>query len=72
MLDGVLYAVGGHDGPQVRRSVEVWQVGTASWRPAPDMSICRRNAGVLPHRGLLYVIGGDDGTSNLNTVEVDS
>lgn len=30
----------------------------------------RRNAGVVAHKGLLYVIGGDDGTSNLSSVEV--
>lgn len=62
--------MGGHDGPLVRQSVEVWRPGAQGWRPAPDMATCRRNAGVLPHQGLLYVIGGDDGTSNLNTVEV--
>lgn len=70
VLDGVLYAVGGHDGPLVRRSVEMWRPGAPAWRPAPDMAAARRNAGVLPHTGQLMVIGGDDGTSNLNTVEV--
>lgn len=34
------------------------------------MSYCRRNAGVVSHGGLLYVIGGDDGNSNLASVEV--
>jgi len=34
------------------------------------MSYCRRNAGVVAHDGLLYVVGGDDGTSNLASVEV--
>ena len=34
------------------------------------MKYARRNAGVIAHSGLLYVIGGDDGTSNLASVEV--
>ena len=29
-----------------------------------------RNAGVISHNGVLYVIGGDDGTSNLASVEM--
>ena len=33
---------------------------------------CRRNAGVVTHNGLLYVIGGDDGSSNLQSVEAYS
>lgn len=35
-----------------------------------DMTFRRRNAGVVAHNGLLYVVGGDDGTSNLANVEV--
>ena len=34
------------------------------------MNYSRRNAGVIAHNGFLYVIGGDDGTSNLASVEV--
>ena len=33
------------------------------------MNFCRRNAGVITHNGLLYVVGGDDGSSNLQSVE---
>jgi len=32
--------------------------------------LSRRNAGVVAHGGLLYVIGGDDGTTNLASVEI--
>lgn len=35
------------------------------------MTFRRRNAGVVAHNGLLYVVGGDDGTSNLANVEVN-
>ncbi len=34
------------------------------------MNYSRRNAGVVAHNGMLFVIGGDDGTSNLASVEV--
>lgn len=45
MLDGLLYAVGGHDGPLVRKSVEVFNPDTNCWNPVADMNLCRRNAG---------------------------
>lgn len=70
VLDNILYAVGGHDGPLVRKSVEAYNAETNSWHSVSEMSFCRRNAGVVAHGGLLYVVGGDDGTSNLASVEV--
>lgn len=45
MLKGLLYAVGGHDGPLVRKSCEVYDPATNSWRQVADMNMCRRNAG---------------------------
>lgn len=57
MLKGLLYAVGGHDGPLVRKSCEVYDPSSNSWRQVADMNMCRRNAGnagragpQLPHR----------------------
>lgn len=32
------------------------------WTTISDMNFSRRNAGVVANDGLLYVIGGDDGT----------
>lgn len=72
VLNNILYAVGGHDGPLVRKSVESYNPETNAWSPVADMSFCRRNAGVIAHSGSLYVVGGDDGTSNLASVEVYS
>lgn len=46
MLDGTLYAVGGHDGPLVRKSVESYNPDTKTWAPVADMALCRRNAGM--------------------------
>ena len=45
VLEGVLYAVGGHDGPLVRKSVEVYNPDTNAWVHIADMHLCRRNAG---------------------------
>lgn len=70
VLNGLLYAVGGHDGPLVRKSVESFDVESQSWTAVSDMALCRRNAGVVAMNGLLYVVGGDDGSSNLASVEV--
>ena len=42
------------------------------WTNVSEMNYCRRNAGVVTHNGLLYVIGGDDGSSNLQSVEAYS
>jgi len=47
VLDGVLYAVGGHDGPLVRKSVECFCPKSGIWTPTADMHMCRRNAGML-------------------------
>lgn len=70
VLDGILYAVGGHDGPLVRKSVESYNPETKKWTTVSDMALCRRNAGVVAMNGLLYVVGGDDGCCNLSSVEV--
>ena len=45
MVNKLLYAVGGHDGPLVRKSVEVYNPETNSWSQTADMNVCRRNAG---------------------------
>lgn len=52
VLKGLLYAVGGHDGPLVRKSCEVYDPSTNSWRQVADMNMCRRNAGNV---GRLFV-----------------
>lgn len=100
VLKGLLYAVGGHDGPLVRKSCEVYDPTTNSWRQVADMNMCRRNAGnadrppsarhppvcppdtlgvhflnfklpsgVCAVNNVLYVVGGDDGSCNLASVE---
>lgn len=55
VVDGVLYAVGGHDGPLVRNSVEMYNPETNTWSQLADMHSCRRNAGTVL-KGLVYVL----------------
>lgn len=50
-MDGTLYAVGGHDGPLVRKSVEMYDPETNDWKQSGDMHLCRRNAGKI------YILG---------------
>ncbi len=71
VLGGLLYSVGGHDGPLVRKSVECYSPEKDNWSPVAEMNFCRRNAGVVAHGGLLYVVGGDDGTANLQVSPLD-
>lgn len=47
VVDGLLYAVGGHDGPLVRNSVEMYNPETNTWTQLGDMHSCRRNAGLF-------------------------
>ena len=47
VMDGVLYAVGGHDGPTVRNTVETFDPAVGQWKTIADMSLCRRNAGTF-------------------------
>ncbi|ETN76071.1 kelch repeat protein [Necator americanus] len=42
-------AAGGHDGPLVRASVEM--LGEDGWMHLPEMSVCRRNAGIVVANG---------------------
>lgn len=70
VMDDMLYALGGHDGPDIRKSVERYDPNTGKWRRVPDMAVPRRNTTAAVVHNLLYVIGGDDGISNLTSIEV--
>ncbi|VDQ12971.1 unnamed protein product [Trichobilharzia regenti] len=44
-LNNRLYAVGGHDGPVVQVSAEVYSPETGVWQRIADLNVKRRNAG---------------------------
>lgn len=56
VLNNLLYAVGGHDGPLVRKSVEVFDPTASTWKQVADMNMCRRNAGIHNHYFKIVVI----------------
>lgn len=70
VLNGQLYAIGGHDGNSYLNSVERYDPLTNQWYMdvAPTTS-CRTSVGVAVLNSYLYAIGGQDGVSCLNFVE---
>lgn len=51
------------------RSVEAYNLITRVWTIIAGMHSPRQNAGVVPLDGLLYAVGGYDGTSVLDSIE---
>jgi len=47
VLDGVLYAVGGHDGLKCLSSVETYRPNIGVWTSIADMHMPRRDSGIL-------------------------
>jgi len=65
-----LFAIGGHDGLSIFKSVEMLDIESHEWvMVAPMMTKrCRHGAAVL--NGRIYVCGGYDGSKFLNSCEV--
>eukprot|EP00102_Acyrthosiphon_pisum_P022693 XP_016659903.1 PREDICTED: ring canal kelch homolog isoform X2 [Acyrthosiphon pisum] len=74
VLDGIMYAIGGDcqdDTSSVGlKSVEAYTPIDKVWSTIPDMHLCRVAPKVVTFKGLLYVIGGFDGSTNLDSVEI--
>lgn len=45
VMDGVLYAIGGIDGSENLKSVEVYRPSDGVWSFIADMHLCRKNSG---------------------------
>ncbi|THD23368.1 Kelch protein 5 [Fasciola hepatica] len=69
VLEGVVYAVGGHDGWSYLNTVERWNGRAKSWSSVTPMAVQRSTVGVTALDGLLYAVGGRDGSACLRTVE---
>eukprot|EP00927_Polykrikos_kofoidii_P012047 TRINITY_DN15170_c0_g2_i1.p1 TRINITY_DN15170_c0_g2~~TRINITY_DN15170_c0_g2_i1.p1 ORF type:complete len:519 (-),score=78.24 TRINITY_DN15170_c0_g2_i1:89-1606(-) len=66
---GYIYVCGGTgDRIEALNSVESFSTVTRKWEVLPPMSCRRNDASALVVGGLLYVCGGCDGESSLNTV----
>ncbi|XP_070552820.1 kelch-like protein 20 [Ptychodera flava] len=70
VIDGKIYAVGGHDGSQYLNSVECYDPSAKRWKYVASMSRPRRYVAVGTLNGLLYAVGGYTGTLVLDDVEV--
>jgi len=68
-LNGLVYAIGGHDGLQHLNSVECFDPVSNKWCEVAPMKTYRRgmSAGVL--EGVIYVAGGLDESTCFDTVE---
>ncbi|KAK0422893.1 hypothetical protein QR680_007850 [Steinernema hermaphroditum] len=70
VVEGMLYAVGGHDGQSYLNSVERYDCRENVWlQDVAPTSTCRTSVGVTVLEGHLYAVGGQDGISCLNVVE---
>lgn len=69
VLEGPLYAVGGHDGWSYLNTVERWDPQARTWSYVAPMSTQRSTVGVAVLNGKLYAVGGRDGSCCLKTVE---
>ncbi|XP_005409784.1 PREDICTED: kelch-like protein 4 isoform X1 [Chinchilla lanigera] len=73
--NGFLYVVGGHDAPasnhcsRLSNCVERYDPKNDSWSTMAPLSVPRDAVGVCPLGDKLYVVGGYDGHTYLNTVE---
>ncbi|XP_063664792.1 kelch-like protein 5 isoform X3 [Pan troglodytes] len=69
VLEGPMYAVGGHDGWSYLNTVERWDPQARQWNFVATMSTPRSTVGVAVLSGKLYAVGGRDGSSCLKSVE---
>ena len=68
-----LVVVGGHDGVDYLKSVEMYEVSARQWRALPDMSVARYDCCAACIDGNVYVMGGKRGWGggcNLKSAEM--
>eukprot|EP00102_Acyrthosiphon_pisum_P002195 XP_001943389.2 PREDICTED: kelch-like protein 17 isoform X2 [Acyrthosiphon pisum] len=74
VLDGVIYAIGGdcqeYDDSMYLKSVEAYTPITKVWSSIADMHLCRSDPRVVTFNGLLYVMGGFNGSTRLDSIEI--
>ncbi|MGH9023824.1 MAG: Kelch repeat-containing protein, partial [Acidimicrobiia bacterium] len=66
-----LFALGGADGKQVLRSVEILELGS-TWKPGPDLASEREHLAATVARGRVFAIGGRVGSLESNRDQVES
>ena len=69
-LGNLLISIGGFNRTGVLRSVECFNRCANTWVPACSLSMPRARMAVAKHEDKVYAIGGSDGKSELNSMEV--
>ena len=69
VVNGIIYAVGGHNGSEHLNTVESFDPTNGSWQLCKSMQICRRGMSVGVLNDMLYAIGGLNETTCFNNVE---
>lgn len=72
VLDNNVCVLGGHDGLQIFNSMEYYLLDKDEWVTGVPMLTKRCRHGVATLRGHLFVFGGYDGQTFLDTVEVSA
>ncbi|KAK0052955.1 kelch-like protein 8 [Biomphalaria pfeifferi] len=67
--NGVLYAVGGHDGTDHLRSGEMFDPRSNTWKSISQMETLRRGIALACSGDVIYAVGGLDDATCFNTVE---
>ncbi|VVC89654.1 unnamed protein product [Leptidea sinapis] len=67
VVGGRLVVCGGYDRARALRAVEAFRPQTNAWRPLPDMRRARARLCAARLRGRLYVLGGSDGYTELDS-----
>ncbi|XP_050416864.1 kelch-like protein 8 isoform X1 [Patella vulgata] len=67
--NGILYAVGGHDGTEHLNSGEVFDPKTNQWKHIAPMGTLRRGIALASLGGPIYAVGGLDDSTCFNSVE---
>ena len=62
---GKIYAVGGHDGVERHKSVEVYHIDRNQWYRAPDLIHPRSDLDCVNLNGRIFAIGGFTGSVSI-------
>lgn len=61
ILNGYLYAIGGHDGQKFQHSVEVYDPRVNRWKNVAPLKHKRASAGVVVYENRIYALGDRTG-----------
>ena len=70
IIDGNIYAIGGHNGSTYNSSVEVYDIDTDTWTTLSSMSVERAYFQTKTINGKIYAIGGNNSNGYLSSTEV--